>query len=47
MYPRFLVTVSEDLQPIPVSVRVGQGVDTVAVAGRFHLSHLVIHFFLY
>lgn len=35
MYPRFLVTVGEDLEPLAVNVRVGQAVDTVAQAGRF------------
>jgi 26S proteasome regulatory subunit N1 len=34
MYPRVLLTVDEDLNPIPVSVRVGTAVDTVAQAGR-------------
>ncbi|KAL4796056.1 26S proteasome regulatory complex, non-ATPase subcomplex, Rpn1 subunit [Aspergillus venezuelensis] len=34
MYPRFLVTLDEDLQPLPVSVRVGQAVDVVGQAGR-------------
>jgi len=34
MYPRMLLTVDEDLNPIPVSVRVGTAVDTVAQAGR-------------
>ncbi|KAL2829937.1 armadillo-type protein [Aspergillus cavernicola] len=34
MYPRFLVTLDEDLQPLPVNVRVGQAVDVVGQAGR-------------
>lgn len=34
MYPRMLITVDEDLNPLPVSVRVGTAVDTVAQAGR-------------
>lgn len=34
MYPRFLVTVDENLAVQKVSVRVGQAVDTVAAAGR-------------
>eukprot|EP00906_Rhabdomonas_costata_P001558 RCo002569 len=34
MAPRFLVTVDDALKPVQVSVRVGQAVDTVAVAGR-------------
>lgn len=34
MYPRFLVTLDENLQPITVNVRVGQAVDVVGQAGR-------------
>ncbi|GAM85056.1 hypothetical protein ANO11243_030590 [Dothideomycetidae sp. 11243] len=34
MYPRFLVTLDEDLKPINVNVRVGQAVDVVGQAGR-------------
>jgi 26S proteasome regulatory subunit N1 len=34
MHPRMLITVDEDLNPIPASVRVGTAVDTVAQAGR-------------
>lgn len=34
MYPRMLVTVDENLKPLPVSVRVGQAVDIVGQAGR-------------
>ncbi|KAL4887494.1 armadillo-type protein [Aspergillus karnatakaensis] len=34
MYPRFLITLDEDLQPLPVNVRVGQAVDVVGQAGR-------------
>ena len=34
MYPRFLITLDEELQPLQVSVRVGQAVDVVGQAGR-------------
>lgn len=34
MMPRMLMTVGADLKPLPVSVRVGQSVDTVGQAGR-------------
>lgn len=34
MYPRFLITLDEDLQPVTVNVRVGQAVDVVGQAGR-------------
>ncbi|KAI1002326.1 26S proteasome regulatory subunit [Podosphaera aphanis] len=34
MHPRFLVTLDEDLKPLPVNVRVGQAVDVVGQAGR-------------
>ncbi|KAK3318521.1 armadillo-type protein [Apodospora peruviana] len=34
MAPRFLVTLGEDLKPLPVNVRVGQAVDVVGQAGR-------------
>ncbi|KAL4784933.1 armadillo-type protein [Aspergillus varians] len=34
MYPRFLITLDEDLQPLSVNVRVGQAVDVVGQAGR-------------
>ncbi|GAB7338577.1 hypothetical protein MBLNU457_5319t2 [Dothideomycetes sp. NU457] len=34
MYPRFLITLDEDLQPIQVNVRVGQAVDVVGQAGK-------------
>lgn len=34
IYPRMLVTVDEHLEPLPVSVRVGQAVDVVAQAGK-------------
>jgi 26S proteasome regulatory subunit N1 len=34
MYPRFLITLDEELKSIPVSVRVGQAVDTVGQAGK-------------
>lgn len=33
IYPRWLLTLDENLQSISVSVRVGQGVDTVGKAG--------------
>eukprot|EP00479_Gromia_sphaerica_P000600 TRINITY_DN1074_c0_g1_i2.p1 TRINITY_DN1074_c0_g1~~TRINITY_DN1074_c0_g1_i2.p1 ORF type:complete len:192 (-),score=24.79 TRINITY_DN1074_c0_g1_i2:205-780(-) len=32
--PRMLVTLDEDLNPLPVTVRVGQAVDTVRQAGK-------------
>ena len=32
--PRFLITLDEDLNNLPVTVRVGQAVDTVGQAGR-------------
>jgi len=32
--PRMLITVDEKLEPVPVSVRVGQAVDTVGQAGK-------------
>ncbi|KJP89064.1 hypothetical protein AK88_01357 [Plasmodium fragile] len=34
IYPRMLVTVTEDLEPLPISVRVGQAVDVVGQAGK-------------
>jgi len=34
MYPRFLITLDEDLKPLTVNVRVGQAVDVVGAAGR-------------
>ena len=34
MYPRMLVTVTEDLKYLSVPVRVGQAVDTVGQAGN-------------
>jgi 26S proteasome regulatory subunit N1 len=34
MYPRFLITLDEDLKPVQVNVRVGQAVDVVGQAGR-------------
>eukprot|EP01118_Nematostelium_gracile_P000182 TRINITY_DN1017_c0_g1_i1.p1 TRINITY_DN1017_c0_g1~~TRINITY_DN1017_c0_g1_i1.p1 ORF type:complete len:876 (+),score=310.73 TRINITY_DN1017_c0_g1_i1:43-2670(+) len=34
MYPRMLMTFDEKMKPLPVSVRVGQAVDTVGLAGR-------------
>ena len=34
MYPRMLVTLDEDMNPLPVQVRVGQAVDVVGQAGH-------------
>ncbi|KAG6857037.1 hypothetical protein H0H87_010391 [Tephrocybe sp. NHM501043] len=34
MYPRFLITLDEELNNIPVTVRVGQAVDVVGQAGK-------------
>lgn len=34
MYPRFLITLDEELKPVSVNVRVGQAVDVVGQAGR-------------
>ncbi|KAI0711277.1 armadillo-type protein [Earliella scabrosa] len=34
MYPRFLITLDEELNSIPVTVRVGQAVDVVGQAGK-------------
>jgi len=34
MYPRFLITLDEELKPLQVNVRVGQAVDVVGQAGR-------------
>ncbi|KAJ1908729.1 proteasome regulatory particle base subunit [Tieghemiomyces parasiticus] len=34
MYPRFLITLDEDLKPLNVTVRVGQAVDVVGQAGK-------------
>jgi len=34
MYPRFLITLDEELKNMPVSVRVGQAVDVVGQAGK-------------
>ena len=34
MHPRFLMTLDENLKPLPVNVRVGQAVDVVGQAGR-------------
>ncbi|KAJ1536393.1 proteasome regulatory particle base subunit [Nowakowskiella sp. JEL0078] len=34
MYPRFLITLDENLKTLPVTVRVGQAVDVVGQAGR-------------
>jgi 26S proteasome regulatory subunit N1 len=34
IYPRFLITLDEELNPLPVSVRVGQAVDTITQAGK-------------
>jgi len=34
MYPRMLMTFDVNMKPLPVSVRVGQAVDTIGQAGR-------------
>ncbi|KAI0312775.1 26S proteasome regulatory complex non-ATPase subcomplex Rpn1 subunit [Amylostereum chailletii] len=34
MYPRFLISLDEELNPMPVTVRVGQAVDVVGQAGK-------------
>jgi 26S proteasome regulatory subunit N1 len=34
MYPRMLITLNENLEPIQTSVRVGTAVDTVGAAGK-------------
>ncbi|KZO98487.1 26S proteasome regulatory complex non-ATPase subcomplex Rpn1 subunit [Calocera viscosa TUFC12733] len=34
MYPRFLITLDEELKPLPITVRVGQAVDVVGQAGK-------------
>lgn len=34
MYPRMLITLNENLEPVQTSVRVGTAVDTVGAAGR-------------
>jgi 26S proteasome regulatory subunit N1 len=34
MQPRMLITLDEDLNPLEVTVRVGQAVDTVGQAGK-------------
>lgn len=34
MHPRMLITVDEELNPLPVTVRVGQAVEVVGQAGR-------------
>eukprot|EP01117_Protostelium_nocturnum_P011638 TRINITY_DN422_c0_g1_i3.p1 TRINITY_DN422_c0_g1~~TRINITY_DN422_c0_g1_i3.p1 ORF type:complete len:870 (-),score=199.11 TRINITY_DN422_c0_g1_i3:83-2692(-) len=34
MYPRMLMTFDENMKPLPVSVRVGQAVDTIGQAGK-------------
>ncbi|TRM60317.1 armadillo-type protein [Schizophyllum amplum] len=34
MFPRFLITLDEELNPLPVTVRVGQAVDVVGQAGK-------------
>lgn len=36
MFPQFLITLNEELEEIPVTVRVGQAVNTVAQAGTRH-----------
>lgn len=34
MYPRFLITLDENLESTPVTVRVGQAIDVVGQAGK-------------
>jgi 26S proteasome regulatory subunit N1 len=34
MYPRFTITLDENLENLPVAVRVGQAVDVVGQAGK-------------
>lgn len=34
MYPRMLVTLNENLEPLKTSVRVGNAIDTVGQAGK-------------
>jgi len=34
MYPRFFITLDEQLNPLPITVRVGQAVDVVGQAGK-------------
>jgi 26S proteasome regulatory subunit N1 len=34
MYPRFLITLDEELNSSPVTVRVGQAIDVVGQAGK-------------
>jgi 26S proteasome regulatory subunit N1 len=34
MYPRFLITLDEEGNSVPITVRVGQALDTVGQAGR-------------
>jgi 26S proteasome regulatory subunit N1 len=34
MYPRFLITLDEELNSFPVTVRVGQAIDVVGQAGK-------------
>jgi len=34
IYPRMLITLNENLEPVQTQVRVGQAVDTVGQAGR-------------
>jgi 26S proteasome regulatory subunit N1 len=34
IYPRMLVTLDENLKPLPVQVRVGQAIDVVGLAGN-------------
>ncbi|OCF58861.1 26S proteasome regulatory subunit N1 [Kwoniella mangroviensis CBS 10435] len=36
MYPQFLITLDEDLEEKPVTVRVGQAVNTIGLAGTRH-----------
>jgi 26S proteasome regulatory subunit N1 len=34
MFPRFLITLDEELKPLPVTARVGKAVDVVGQAGK-------------
>lgn len=48
MYPRFLITLDEELNPLPVSVRVGKAVDVVGQAGKPRtISGFQVSLFIY
>ena len=34
LYPRYLITLNEELKSVPITVRIGQAVDVVGQAGR-------------